>query len=522
MCYMHGDRETIASVEPANPGTGSEAPVEFGSQITDQLPADTEDALTAARYKQEAASARLAEAHDEAQSLISDATNQAMLIALAAEQAAEQLLTDARTEADELVASARATAGAFRGQAEELVQAAEREAAGRLADQTDQLAAQRAEHERQLADEQERSSSRAEQILTDADGLAARRLAEAGAEAEQVLRAAQQRANEIVAAAEAERLAAAEQARAVVQQARDDAGTELAAAAEQISWTRQTVAGLLEAAELEARRITSAAHGEAAAAVQQVRQRLRTVLATTGNTLRQRRAGLAAEVLATQQRIEQELAEAQSQADHLRARARIEAEQLVAEAQSIADQHHQRAERRLAEAEAGARAVREQVAEQVGTSQRELHQLRRATRAEATELMATARAEADEMRAAARRVLADARSELAALTRRRDAIAAELGQLSGVIEALAVAEGRPPADDAPAMPAGPPELPARSAEDTDVLPPVSAGTEPVAAAPTAEQVDEDYHDEIDEEGYDDEDAHDSRDRFLLDEMMRAE
>ena len=75
---------------------------------------------------------------------------------------------------------------------------------------------------------------------------------------------------------EADRLAAAEQARAVIQQARDEAAAELAGAAEQISWTQQTVAGLLEAAELEARRITSEAHGEASAAVHQVRLRLRT------------------------------------------------------------------------------------------------------------------------------------------------------------------------------------------------------------------------------------------------------
>lgn len=40
-------------------------------------------------------------------------------------------------------------------------------------------------------------------------------------------------------------------------------------------------------------------------------------------------------------------------------------------------------------------------------------------------------------------MVAAARGEVTELTDRRNAIAAELGQLSGVIEALAVEEGRP-------------------------------------------------------------------------------
>jgi outer membrane protein TolC len=42
------------------------------------------------------------------------------------------------------------------------------------------------------------------------------------------------------------------------------------------------------------------------------------------------------------------------------------------------------------------------------------------------------------MRAQARQILDEARAEVAALARRRDQIAEELSQLSGVIEALAV------------------------------------------------------------------------------------
>ena len=56
----------------------------------------------------------------------------------------------------------------------------------------------------------------------------------------------------------------------------------------------------------------------------------------------------------------------------------------------------------------------------------------------------TARAEADELRTQARRTLEDARAEIALLARRRDGITAELGQLSGVIQALAVPHPHPP------------------------------------------------------------------------------
>jgi hypothetical protein len=100
-------------------------------------------------------------------------------------------------------------------------------------------------------------------------------------------------------------------------------------------------------------------------------------------------------------------------------------------------------------------------------------------------MLADARAEADQLRSTARTLLADARSEVDALARRRTAITAELGQLSGVIEALAVPENgtgaipRPvpsapsadgPTSDAPAdaaAPATPHDEPA--SDDTVVL-----------------------------------------------------
>jgi cell division septum initiation protein DivIVA len=85
------------------------------------------------------------------------------------------------------------------------------------------------------------------------------------------------------------------------------------------------------------------------------------------------------------------------------------------------------------------------VAAQISMAQADAHQFRDRARREAADLVSHARREADAARDEARRVLEEARAEVAVLTTRRDEIAAELGRLSGVIEALAVpATGRGP------------------------------------------------------------------------------
>jgi hypothetical protein len=122
------------------------------------------------------------------------------------------------------------------------------------------------------------------------------------------------------------------------------------------------------------------------------------------------------------------------------AEASARAEQIVADAELAAVLRDERADRRLNEAESAARDVREHVAQEMGRSQRELYELRKAAKAEAMQTVVGARAEADALRTTARKLLADARTELADLTQRRDAIAAELGNLSGVIYALSVPE----------------------------------------------------------------------------------
>ena len=93
---------------------------------------------------------------------------------------------------------------------------------------------------------------------------------------------------------------------------------------------------------------------------------------------------------------------------------------------------------------------------------------RRRAREESVALVAEGRAEADQLRDSARRALERARAEIAQLKEQRDTIAAELGQLSGVIAALSVPErAQAGADPTPSDPPSPPPPPtAPSSQET--------------------------------------------------------
>ena len=98
------------------------------------------------------------------------------------------------------------------------------------------------------------------------------------------------------------------------------------------------------------------------------------------------------------------------------------------------------AERRKAESEAHAHNLRALVADEIVAMRSEGAEALRRSREEAAQVLTDAQADADRVRSQARQVLADARAEADALRRRRDDIATELTQMSGVIEALAVSE----------------------------------------------------------------------------------
>ena len=89
--------------------------------------------------------------------------------------------------------------------------------------------------------------------------------------------------------------------------------------------------------------------------------------------------------------------------------------------------------------------------------------------------MTEGRAAAEQVRENARQALERARAEIAQLQTRRDTIAAELGQLSGVIEALSVPEREQLASGATPTPSTP---------TAPVPAPTPAPAEP---APTAQE-----------------------------------
>ena len=84
--------------------------------------------------------------------------------------------------------------------------------------------------------------------------------------------------------------------------------------------------------------------------------------------------------------------------------------------------------------------MREQAAEDLARVQTETRELRRSANDDSNRLLTRARTEADELRSAARTLLAEARAEVAVLSAHRDEISKQLGDLSGVINALAVPE----------------------------------------------------------------------------------
>ena len=102
----------------------------------------------------------------------------------------------------------------------------------------------------------------------------------------------------------------------------------------------------------------------------------------------------------------------------------------------------ERAAQRITEAESGARVLRGQVAAEVARGQREAQDLLSKSRSEASQVTEEAAVESERTRERARTMLEEARSEVAALALRRDDIVRELGEVSGVIAALAVPTSR--------------------------------------------------------------------------------
>jgi hypothetical protein len=243
--------------------------------------------------------------------------------------------------------------------------------------------------------------------------------------------------------AEADRRTAAAEAQRILDEANRAAEAELATAAEQTAWSKQSVGDLIAAAEAEAKLTREKAAADAVELVRRKRAHLRKVVGRSTSRLKDTQTAIAEENAELTARAEAALAAANQEAEKVRARAQARADKLTAAAEAQANDIVVRASRREAEAQASTQVLRERAASDLAQAQRQSHDLIRKARADAQQLEAQAREHADDLRAQARKLLAEAEARVAALNQRRDEITKELTQLSGVIEALAVPGFRP-------------------------------------------------------------------------------
>jgi hypothetical protein len=224
--------------------------------------------------------------------------------------------------------------------------------------------------------------------------------------------------------------------------ARDAAAAEahrvLCDAVDHMNWTQDTVASLLWTAKAEADRLRHADHQRSSIHLAARRRQLQDVIIRVALRVRTAIAEGAAEAERLRAQASAILEAADKDAVATRDHALAHAERVITEADLTVHAALERGQRRLDEAEIGARVLRQRAAETVSRLQREAHEHRRAVRDEATSTLAAARADADTSRAEARDLLTHARAEVKVLAARRDDITAQLGNLSGVIEALAV------------------------------------------------------------------------------------
>jgi membrane-bound ClpP family serine protease len=124
----------------------------------------------------------------------------------------------------------------------------------------------------------------------------------------------------------------------------------------------------------------------------------------------------------------------------LRQRAKAEGDAALARALEDARSLKSQAEERISHEEAVAAEARARAMAEMEELQRTVAERAGRSREEAIEVVSQARQDAEAIRTEVREYMERARMEASTLARRRDNIASQLGQLSGVIEALAVPE----------------------------------------------------------------------------------
>jgi hypothetical protein len=395
-----------------------------------------EDALSVQRSAQ----ARLSEAQQEAAQLVGDAADQASLVAAAAERATEALLASTQIEADDLRNATRAEDLRLRDQAATELEQGRENTSALLAEAVAGIAAQQEQVTTELHQLREKAVQEATSIRTAAQEFSAEAISRADTEAS----ATHAITTSELTASRAEIADLRATAATEISSNRDAATAEadrvLGDAADHMRWTQDTVQSLLSTAEAETTRLRLADHEANAAHLARSRKKLHNIISRVALRARAVTSQAAAEAERLRGQANAILDAAERDTVATRERAAAHAERVISEADLTAQAALERGQRRLDEAEAGARVLRERAAAEVLRLQTEAHNHRRAVRDEATTTLAAARADADTSRTQARDLLTQARAEVKALAERRDDITAQLGHLSGVIEALAVPE----------------------------------------------------------------------------------
>jgi hypothetical protein len=400
-----------------------------------------DDALSAQR----SADARLVEAKQEAAQLVADAAEQATMVAAAADLTTENLLASTQAEVEELRRTAIAEAEQLRGLATTELEQVQEMNAALLSESAARIEAQQTKVTTELRQLGEDANQRATSITAAAETSSNEAIARANTEAGATSAVSKQELDAARSEIATLRAAAATEVASTRDAATAEAERVLGDAANQLHWTRDTIAALLLTAKAEADRLRLADLETSSIHVAASRRQLQDVISRVSLRVRTAVAEAAAEAERLRAQAKAILDAAEKDTVATREHAEIHAERVISEADLTAQAALDRGQRRLDEAESGARVLRERAAEEVSRLQTEAHQHRRAVRDEATTTLAAARADADTSRTEARELLTRARAEVNALAERRDDITEQLSHLSGVIEALAVPERYAPA-----------------------------------------------------------------------------
>ena len=395
-----------------------------------------EDALSAQRSAQ----ARLAEARQEAAQLVSDAADQAALVSEAANLTTESLLVRTQEEADEMRCAAEAESLRLLSLATTELQEAREENAALLSESAVGIESRQSAAAAGLKKLGDEAALHSASIRAAAEQSSKAMIGRATTEADALRDSATSELDTVRAEIAGLRSTAIAEITSVRDAATIEADRVLSEAAAHMSWTQDTVQSLLLTARAEAERLRFVKLERSSSHLASRRRQTQDVVSRVALRVRTALAEASAEAERLRAQANAVLEAAEKDTIATRAHVLAHAGRVIAEADLTAQAALERGQRRLDEAESGSRVVRERAAAEVARLQTEASEHRRAVREEATSTLAAARADADANRAQARDLLKKARAEVRALASRRDDITAQLGHLSGVIEALAVPE----------------------------------------------------------------------------------